>query len=159
MKAPARIKTAVIAALITLLPVAHNGCIDEPVDDDYFLDIGRVRGINKPSPAPVIDSVTWNGSEIIIDFTSTSTVDPDTGTADNLFYLFYWSSGEPALFPSELLYYDELYYIGYIARADLGGSMDINVDPGDYRGGIYFWMTAHDGGRESDHSNVVFISI
>ena len=115
--------------------------------------------MNKPGPAPVIDSVTWDGSKLIVDFTATSTIDPDSGAADNLFYLFYWSSGDPALFTDETLYYDELYYIGYIAHADLGGVKTVNVSPGEYRGGIWFWMTAHDGGRESDHSNAVFISI
>jgi len=159
MKASVRVKTAVIAAIIALLPVAHNGCINEPVDEDYFLDINKVKGMNKPAPAPVIDTVTWDGSKIIVDFTTTSTTDPDSGAADNLFYLFYWSSGDPALFTDELLYYDELYYIGYIAHADLVGVKKINVNPGNYRGRIYFWMTAHDGGRESDHSNVVFIDI
>jgi hypothetical protein len=156
---PARIKSALLAALVALLAVSHNGCIDDPVGEDYFLDINKVKGMNKPAPAPVIDSVTWDGSRIVIDFSGTVTIDPDSGSADNLFYLFYWSSGDPALFTDESLYYDELYYAGYVAHADLGGVKKVNVNPGDYRGGIYFWMTAHDGGRESDHSAVVFITI
>lgn len=152
-------KCVILAAAMALLPLAHSACVNDPVGEDYFLDIEKVNGKNKPAPVPVIDSVTWDGSRITIDFTGTTTIDPDTGVADNLFYLFYWSSGDPANFGGESLYYDELYYIGYVAHADLGGSMIITVNPGDYRGRIYFWMTAHDGGRESDHSSVRSIDI
>ncbi len=159
MRTPMKLQCVILAAAVALLPLVQSACVHDPVGDDYFLDIEKVNGKNKPAPAPVIDSVTWDGSRISIDFTSTSTIDPDTGVADNLFYLFYWSSGDPANFNSESLYYDELYYIGYVAHADLGGSMIITVNPDDYRGRIYFWMTAHDGGRESDHSNVRLIDI
>lgn len=162
MKVSLWTKTALLAALLALVPVSHNGCINEPVNEDYFLDINKVNGKNKPAPAPVIDTITWDGSRITIDFTSTTavgTIDPDSGTADNLFYLFYWSSGDPANFADESLYYDELYFLGYITHADLGGVMIITVNPGEYRGRIYFWMTAHDGGRESDHSTAKYIDI
>jgi hypothetical protein len=159
MKAPVLKKSAVIAAFIALLAVAHNGCINDPVDDDYFLDINKVHGKNKPAPVPVIDTLTWDGARIIVDFTSTSTIDPESGVEDNLFYLLYWSSGDPANFADESLYYDELYYLGYVAHADLGGVKKVNVNPGSYRGRIYFWMTAHDGGRESDHSMAKYIDI
>ena len=158
MKPAGRAKTALIAALLSLLCVAHNGCVNEPVDEDYFLDINKVKGVNKPEPAPVISAVTRDGNLLLVDFNGTASIDPDTGTADNLYYLFYWSSGDPALFTEELMYYDELYYVGYVSHADAAGDMEVVVNPGDYRGRIYFWMTAYDG-RESDHSNVFFIDI
>lgn len=137
----------------------YTACIQDPVDDDYFLDIDRVKGGLKPEPAPVINSVTQSGDDINIDFSGTTTTDPDTGSDENLTYLFYWSSGNPVEFSEESLYYDERYFLGYVEHADLGGVKIVSVDPGGYTGRIYFWMTAYDGGRESDHSNVISIDI
>lgn len=133
-------------------------CIHEPVDEDYYLDIEKVHGKNKPAPPPVIQNITRE-DVIVIDFSGTATIDPDTGTADGLYYLVYASADDPAHFSSELQYYDGLYYLGYVAHKDLNGDFTIRVDVGNYRGDAYFWMTAYDGGRESDHSNVVYILI
>jgi len=151
-----------LSSLVVLSALFAFSCAHEPVPEDYYLDISRVRGGEKPAPAPCIDKAEMGGADIIIDFNCTKTagtVDPESGTADNLYYLFYWSSGNPSLFTSELSYYDELYYLGYVAHADVASDMKVSVDPGEYRGIIYFWMTAHDGGRESDHSNVVNITV
>ncbi len=152
--------SALLAFFLTIGAMSvYTACIQEPVDDDYFLDIDRVKGGLKPGPAPVIDSVAPSGDDIIIYFSSTTTKDPDTGSDENLMYLFYWSSGNPVDFSEESLYYDKRYLLGYVEHADLGGVNTVSVDPGEYTGRIYFWMTAYDGGRESDHSNVVFIDI
>ena len=154
-------KTAAVLACIMTICFApmFTACVQDPVDDDYFLDIDRVNGRLKPEPAPVIDDVTQSGSEIIVDFASTVTIDPDTGVETGLYYILYWSSGDPAFFDEESMYYNERYFLGYVKYADLGGVKIFQVDPGGYHGRIYFWMTAYDGGRESDHSNVVFIDI
>ncbi len=145
-------------SLLATLLLSGIACIHEPVGDDYYLDIEKVHGKNKPEPPPVIKNITRDGV-ILIDFSETKTIDPDTGTADGLYYLVYASADNPANFSSELQYYDGLYYLGYVAHADLKGDYTIRVDIGNYRGDAYFWMTAYDGGRESDHSNVVYILI
>jgi hypothetical protein len=133
-------------------------CIHDPVDEDYYLDINKVHGIQKPEPPPVINTIVQQ-DVIVIDFSGTTTIDPDTGNADGLYYLVYASQDNPAYFSSELMYYDGLYYLGYVAHQDLTEGLRVRVDVGDYRGDAYFWMTAYDGGRESDHSNVVYILI
>lgn len=133
-------------------------CIHEPVNEDYYLDIEKVRGKHKPAPPPLIKSITQE-DVVVIDFSGTATIDPDTGTADGLYYLVYASAVDPANFSSELQYYDGLYYIGYVAHKDLKGDFTMRVNITNYRGDAYFWITAYDGGRESDHSNVVHILI
>ncbi len=148
-----------VTALALLIVPSGFSCAHDPVSEEYYLDIGRVRGGEKPSPPPCIDGAVMDGTDIAIEFNCTRTIDPDTGNADNLTYVFYWSSEDPALFPGELSYYDELFYLGAVAHADAGPDMKVRVNPGGYRGVIYFWMTAHDGGRESDHSNVVHIAV
>jgi hypothetical protein len=133
-------------------------CIHDPVDEDYYLDLQKVHGIQKPEPPPVINTIVQQ-DVIVVDFSGTTTIDPDTGTADGLYYLVYASQNNPADFSSELMYYDGLYYLGYVAHQDLTEGLRVRVDVGEYRGDAYFWITAYDGGRESDHSNVVYILI
>ncbi len=133
-------------------------CAHDPVDEDYFMTLDRVRGGDKPAPAPVIKSIAQSGEYVVFDFSDTTTVDPDTGSAAGLYYLFYGSTSDPALFEDPLLYYDGLYYLGYIEHARLT-TLVVTVLIGDYHGPAYFWMSAHDGGRESDHSNVIYIAL
>ncbi len=106
----------------------------------------------------MIKSITPSGEYVTFDFSDTTTVDPDTGSAANLYYLFYGSSSDPSLFEDPLLYYDGRYYLGYIEHARLT-SLVVSVLIGDYHGPAYFWMSAYDGGRESDHSNVIYIAL
>lgn len=153
-----RVKNVSAYLLLLAFLLCQTACIHEPVGEDYYLDIEKINGKNKPGPPPVIQSVSMT-DVILIDFTGTATIDPDTGTADGLYYLVYASAENPANFSSELQFYDGLYYLGYVAHEELEGDFTIRVDVGSYRGDAYFWMTAYDGGRESDHSNVVYILI
>ncbi|MCX7678154.1 MAG: hypothetical protein N2316_02950 [Spirochaetes bacterium] len=133
-------------------------CVHDPVDEEYYLDINRIKGKNKPQPPPVITTISQVGNEIIIDFSGTTTIDPDTGSAENLYYLFYAAFENPEFFYDERMYYDSLYYVGFVAHKDLV-TYRVRIDVGNYTGDTYWWMTAYDGGRESDHSNVAYIRI
>ncbi len=139
--------------------------VHEPVDEDYFNDINKVLGKNKPAPPPVIDGLTLNGRLVEVNFASTATIDPDSGGSSNLFYLFYVSTEDPAGFEDPRSFYDEYYYIGYIEHdraVTLGKKVNVLIDEEvgeDYHGRIYFWITAIDEGRESDHSNVAAIDV
>ena len=146
--------------------VIGAGCLHEPVDEEYFNDISKVKGGQKPTP-PVDLSIKIENHTITLSFYTDKrengdliTYDPDTGTNEHLYYLVYISTTNTALFSDPKLYYDIRYYVGYVAETDfLEG-----VDPKDvrikisssYSGPIYVWMTSHDGGRESDHSDVVY---
>jgi hypothetical protein len=133
--------------------------INEPVDDDYFDNINRIKGGQKPTPDPIIDTVTATYDppsglyEIEIDFSSTNTIDPDTGTADNLRYYIYYSFTDPLEFESDSDYYDETRRLGYIDQSAFGGGLKIVYIYSEPLGRrVYFWITAYDGGRESDKS-------
>jgi hypothetical protein len=148
--------------ILLLIPLALAALfcgINEPVDGDYFNDLDRIKGGEKPTPEPIIDSVTatYDDSsglyEIEINFDSTFTTDPDTGTADNLRYYIYFSFTDPLEFESESEYYDETRRLGYIDQSDFGTDpkiVYIYTEPLGKR--VYFWITAYDGGRESDYS-------
>jgi hypothetical protein len=133
--------------------------INEPVDDDYFDDINRIKGRQKPTPKPVINTViaTYDPPsglyEIEINFDGTNTIDPDTGTADNLRYYIYYSFTDPLEFESESDYYDKTRLLGYIDQSAFGGGLKIVYIYSEPLGRrVYFWITAYDGGRESDKS-------
>jgi hypothetical protein len=162
-----------IITVITMFLVAGSTLFcsfHDPVSEDYYLDINKIKGGEKPSPPPVISSVTSvpdteTGVNITIDFNGTATIDPDTGSADNLFYLFYITPDDPSLFSDESSYYDYWYLFGYVSHAELvysgGGTMttSIIIEHITYHGRLYFWMTAFDDGRETDHSAVVYLDI
>lgn len=141
--------------------------INEPVDEDYFNDLDRIKGGQKPTPAPIIDSVTATYDapsglyEIEIDFKNTTTTDPDTGTADNLRYYIYYSFTDPLEFASESEYYDETRRLGYIDQSTFGTDPKIVYITSEPLGRtVYFWITAYDGGRESDRSGEhMFVNI
>jgi hypothetical protein len=157
--------------IICLLAVQGLSCsFHDPVGEDYYFNTSRIKGGEKPSPPPVISAVTASpnqeiGVDIKIDFSGTVTIDPDTGSADNLYYLFYWSVDDPSLFTDEGSFYDYWYLYGFISHAKLvnigGGPMETNVtiEKVIYQGRLFFWMTAVDEGRETDHSAVVYIDL
>lgn len=149
------IRSATIAMVVF---AAFISCVQDPVGDDYFLDPGRVKGGEKPSPPPVISSIVRSGEFVVIDFTTTATIDPDTGSSGNLFYLFYGATQDPESLCDPLRYYDERFYLGYVEDAKAPGKT-VFVEIGDYTGNAWFWMSAHDGGRESDHSNVFAVTL
>jgi len=150
------------------------GCVDDPVGKEYYNDLDKIKGGQKPTP-PVLDSLslkplTGDGYPVVVTFSSDGNdgpegpdgaYDPDSGTNNNLSYFFYASTTDPASFSDASSYYDELYYIGYITDAEAG------VDPKDvtiyihsgFSGEIWFWITSWDGGRESDHSDVESVTI
>lgn len=162
-----RKRKKVLMFLCCSLLVALAACgMNEPVEEDYFNDIDRVKGREKPVPAPVIDDITAtydtedNIYIIEIDFSSTQTKDPDTGTNEYLRYYLYYSFEDPADFDEENDYYDETRFLGYIDESDFETSVKkiiIIAEVLNLR--VYFWITAKDDGRESDHSNVDFIDI
>jgi len=146
--------------------------VESPVEGDYFNDLSRIKGGEKPSP-PVIETVSLlPENELKITFDSDGAdgptgpdgaYDPDTGTNENLIYFLYYSSGEvPPSFPDESDYYSEEYYVGYVREADFSGDpKDITglyVNPA-FSGALHFWMTSWDGGRESDRSNFGSVDI
>lgn len=148
-------------SIIFFLAIAlATGCLHEPVDEEYYNDLAKVKGGQKPTP-PVDLSISIEGHTITLKFwTDTGkTYDPDTGTNENLYYLVYISATDPALFTDPKLYYDIRYYVGYVAEKDFEAVpgpkvVTINISS-SYHGPVYLWMTSHDGGRESDHSEVV----
>ncbi|MCX8124630.1 MAG: hypothetical protein N3F66_10795 [Spirochaetes bacterium] len=153
-----------ITFLILAIALA-TGCLHEPVDEEYYNNLAKVKGGQKPTP-PVDISITIDGHTIELTFYTDKldngnlvTYDPDTGTNENLYYLVYISATDPALFTDPTLYYDIRYYVGYTAETDFDPGVDPKVVAikvsSSYHGPVYLWMTSHDGGRESDHSEVV----
>lgn len=148
-------------SIVFFLAIAlATGCLHEPVDEEYFNDISKVKGGQKPTP-PVNLSMTIDNHIITLQFKTDTgaTYDPDTGSNENLYYLVYISATDPANFTDPKLYYDIRYYVGYVAETDYEPGVDpkavtIQVSS-SYHGPVYVWMTSHDGGRESDHSEVV----
>jgi hypothetical protein len=55
------------------------------------------------------------------------------------------------------------YYLGYVAEIDFAAGVDpkeVSIAiASSYHGPLFVWMTSHDGGRESDHSEVVSVVI
>ncbi len=155
-----------LAVLLVLSVAVMTGCVNDPVPPDYYNDIDKIKGGEKPDPPPVLDSITvdpltGDGYPVIINFSSSAVVDPESGGNANLLYFFYASTSDPANFDDPSDYYDEYYYIGYTTEAEMGPDpkdVTVYVSSG-FSGEIWFWITAYDGGRESDHSNVdsVFI--
>ena len=144
-----------------LLPMLFAAlfCVNDPVDENYFNDIDRIKGGQKPTPEPILDSVTATYDapsglyEIEINFNSTDTIDPDTGTADNLRYYIYYSFTDPLEFESESEFYDKTRLLGYIDQSAFGTDPKIVYVYSEPLGKtVYFWITAYDGGRESDRS-------
>ena len=147
--------------IFLLLPMLFAAlfCVNDPVDENYFNDIDRIKGGQKPTPEPILDSVTATYDapsglyEIEINFSSTDTIDPDTGTADNLRYYIYYSFTDPLEFASENEFYDKTRLLGYIDQSAFGTDPKIVYVYSEPLGKtVYFWITAYDGGRESDRS-------
>ena len=153
------------STIFFLAIVLATGCLHDPVGEEYYNDISKVKGGQKPTP-PVDISISIAGHKITLTFYTDKlvngnlvTYDPDTGTNENLYYLVYISATDPALFSDPKLYYDIRYYVGYVAETDFEPDVDpksVYIDvSSSYHGPVYLWMTSHDGGRESDHSKVV----
>ena len=156
-------------AIFFLAIVCCIGCLHEPVDSDYYDDLSLVKGGEKPTP-PVDLSLTVADHEVTLQFYTDRldsgnpvTYDPDTGTNENLYYLVYIASQDPATFDVPELYYDIRYYLGYVAEIDFAAGVDpkeVSIAiASSYHGPLFVWMTSHDGGRESDHSEVVSVVI
>jgi len=150
-----------IKSIILFLAIAlATGCLHEPVDEEYYNDISKVKGGQKPTP-PVNLSMTIYSHVITLRFETDTgaTYDPDTGSNENLYYLVYISATDPANFTDPKLYYDIRYYVGYVAETDFEEGIDPKIVTiqisSSYHGPVYLWMTSHDGGRESDHSTVI----
>lgn len=144
--------------------VLATGCLQEPVDEDYYNDLSKVKGGQKPTP-PIELSMSIDNHVITLKFKTDTgaTYDPDTGSNENLYYLVYISAENPAHFTDPKLYYDIQYYIGYVAEKDFEPGVDPKIVyiqiSSSYHGVVYLWMTSHDGGRESDHTEVLNGSI
>ncbi|HDP80110.1 MAG TPA: hypothetical protein ENN21_04630 [Spirochaetes bacterium] len=137
--------------------------VESPVEGDYFNNLSRIKGGEKPTP-PEIQGVTLlAGRELQITFTSAPANDPDTGTNDNLLYFVYYADGDlPPDFSDESYYYSEEYYLGYVRESDwIGDPKDITgiYVSEAFAGRLHFWMTSWDGGRESDRSNFGSVDI
>ncbi|TAL39190.1 MAG: hypothetical protein EPN93_02295 [Spirochaetes bacterium] len=166
-------KTDLTIFAVFLLVIALSGCsIDSPVGEEYFNDLDKVDGGEKPGPpnllsASVLDdklTLTFNTDPTDGIPVPVETLDPETGTNDNLYYLVYYWDQDPATGLSEPEYYSVLYYIGYVRESDYTDPDTTNkgvtffVNPA-FSGRLWFWMTSYDGGRESDHSNVEFVDV
>ncbi|HQO02317.1 MAG TPA: hypothetical protein PLI62_08615 [Spirochaetota bacterium] len=150
--------SGVMAFFTVLVLCPFCFCADDPVDRDYFMNPELVKGGAKPAPAPVIAALSENGDYVVVDFTGTATVDPDTGLSTELVYLFYGTTTHPDSAGNRADYYDDYYRLGSIKHSGLT-ELKVAVYVGSYTGRAYIWMTAHDGGRESDHSNVMEIDL
>ncbi len=153
-----RIRTGMKVLCVSLVLCSLCMCAEEPVGRDYFMNPELLKGGEKPFPAPVIAGLTESGDYVVVDFTGTATIDPDTGSSTELVYFFYGTTENPVNFGDPVMYYDEYYYLGGIAHDDLT-EQKVSVYVGSYAGRAYIWMTAYDGGRESDHSNVFEIDL
>lgn len=154
-----------IAGAVVALSVVFVSCIHDPVGGGYYLDVEKIKGGEKPTP-PAIQTVETDVADplvIIITFTSSGAIDPDTGNNSGLYYFIYYLDADPAFFEDEGEYYNSVYYVGYTSEAAFNGKDPKSVIVGKvnpaFHGALYFWMTSYDGGRESDHSNVVSIVI
>jgi len=155
-----------IKSIVFFLAIAlATGCLHEPVDEEYYNDLSKVKGGQKPTP-PVDLSIVINENTITLQFYTDKldngnliTYDPDTGSNENLYYLVYISATDPANFNDPKLYYDVRYYVGYVAETDFEPGVDPKVVTiqisSSYHGPVFLWMTSHDGGRESDHTEVL----
>ncbi len=148
--------------LVSMVLIAFFSCgTEEPVDINYFNDLSKIKGAQKPTP-PLINTASVTGpGEITLNFSTAGAIDPDTGTNSGLYYFFYGSSADPVSFTDERLYYDARYYIGYVTESEFSADpKDVTVTINkNYHGTVYFWITSYDGGRESDHSNVISIAV
>ena len=98
--------------------------------------------------------------EIVINFSCTNTIDPDLGSNQNLIYNIYASLTNPNEFQNGEEWYYELRYLVSVAQTDLPGDEKIVIFYLEKMGETaYFWITASDGGRESDHSNSIGVGI
>ncbi len=109
-------------AIFFLAIVCCIGCLHEPVDSDYYDDLSLVKGGEKPTP-PVDLSLTVADHKVILQFYTDRldngnpvTYDPDTGTNENLYYLVYIASQDPATFDDPELYYDNTLLSGVCCR-------------------------------------------
>ena len=137
----------VIYVSLVLLTILCACNIHEQVDDEYFSSIDRVKGKNKPA-APVAPTVAC--CERSISVTITASTDED---GDGLSYLLYASREDLSAF-DVTSYYDEFYIVGVVS--DIAEPIEFYTSD---TGNIFFWCTAFDGGRESDHSEVVSVSV
>ena len=134
-----------LSVLLAMIMCACN--FHDPVDDGYFSSLERIKGKNKPSTpfAPEIKSCEQSISVTLIDST-----DED---GDDLTYIIYASKENPDTFD----------IAGYYNQALIAGVVANITEPVKFNatgsGTIYFWYTAFDGGRESDHSVVVPVSV
>ncbi len=148
--------------IFTLLTVS---CLNDPVGEDYFNDTSRIKGGEKPdTPAIWIDTsdpVYPNQCENQVTFkfccnesgaciNDADSCGTDAEGNEQSFYL-YASSADPSGFePSDFF---NLYYLyGEVLITE-----DMTIT---YNGSatFYFWLTAWDGGRQSDQSNVVAVT-
>jgi len=105
-----------IKSIVFFLAIAlATGCLHEPVDEEYYNDLSKVKGGQKPTP-PVIVSLTVSDHTLELKFNTDQTengnlitYDPDTGSNENLYYLVYISATDPANFTDPKLYYDIRY--------------------------------------------------
>lgn len=76
--------------VLLLAIVLATGCLHEPVDEEYFDDLSKVKGGQKPTP-PVNLSMSIDNHIITLQFETDTgvTYDPDTGSNENLYYLVY----------------------------------------------------------------------
>ena len=128
--------------LLFMLLVFMSCAFEDPVDSDYYMDVDLIKGKNKPG-VPSIQEISVCENDVQITFTGTT--DPD---GDEITYLFYYSFENPENFSDGSEYYSILRLFGY---AEDEGSISVRFT---LDGLVYLWITAFDGGRESDHSEV-----
>jgi len=140
----------VIYTLTLTIAFFVTSCFSDPVHEDYFFDLSKIKGGNKPD-SPVIVSLESCENSVTINFTgSDGDVDVD---GDSLIYVICYSADNPENFSDDKEYYNPLRVVAAVNSAD-------PVELYSRNGGtFYFWLTAYDGGRESDHSNVLSITV
>lgn len=121
------------------------GCVtDNPVSEEYYEDITKIKGQNAPSsPVLTIDTSTWT-------LTYTQSIDPDTG-AEVPYYHFYAYTGLPVEYYK---FYD------LAMRREKGSAKSFTIDPITQSGVHTIVVTGYDLGRESaviSQSTVVIV--
>jgi len=146
--------TWLLALTLVLFPA---GCINDPVDEDFFNDPSKVMGGFYKPCAPHLDTVSMDSCTINLNFSDPFESNPAGQTCtdeiyDNLYYLVYVTTVDPSSFDPEDFNSSD-YYVGYITSVEQISFL--NFLPDTY----YFWMIIWDGRFESDHSDILSVTV
>lgn len=149
--------------LFILCVCCFFSCVNDPVGEDYFNDTAKIKGGEKPSEPVILE---YSQCEYDVTFTfccKTEVQGEDTvclndvdscGTdadGDVLTYYLYVSDIDPAELDESDFY--NLYFL--YNEVSISEPLTITSSSDTV---FHFWLTAWDGGRQSDKSNIVSIT-